>query len=185
MRKIIRRTFKHFNAVMIIITALTATPSFAQNEPGNLTQFTERDGLPGIQVNNILQDKYGYMWLGTINGIARYDGYEFKRFYFKNKFGAKVLICDGGMNPSLHKTLNANFYAQYKSEKENRYDILITSDKLSEGFNLNRAGVIINYDIPWNPTRVIQLVGRINRIGAKVFDDLYIYNFSPVKPVPM
>ena len=99
--------------------------------------------------------------------------------YFKNKFGAKVLTCDGGMNPSLHKTLNANFNAQYKSEKENRYDILITSDKLSEGFNLNRAGVIINYDIPWNPTRVIQRVGRINRIGAKVFDELFIYNFFP------
>jgi len=99
--------------------------------------------------------------------------------YFKAKFGARLLICDGGMTPTLHKTLNANFNAQYKSEKENEFDILITSDKLSEGFNLNRAGVIINYDIPWNPTRVIQRVGRINRIGAKVFDELYIYNFFP------
>jgi len=56
---------------------------------------------------------------------------------------------------------------------------LITSDKLSEGVSLNRAGAIINYDIPWNPTRVIQRVGRINRIGTKVFDHLYIYNFFP------
>ena len=99
--------------------------------------------------------------------------------YFKVKFGEKLIICDGGMTPTLHKALNANFNAQYKSEKENKYDILITSDKLSEGFNLNRAGVIINYDIPWNPTRVIQRVGRINRIGAKVFDELFIYNFFP------
>ena len=99
--------------------------------------------------------------------------------YFRAKFGTRMLICDGGMTPTLHKTLNANFNAQYKSEKENDFDILITSDKLSEGFNLNRAGVIINYDIPWNPTRVIQRVGRINRIGAKVFDELYIYNFFP------
>jgi superfamily II DNA or RNA helicase len=99
--------------------------------------------------------------------------------YFRSKFGTRMLICDGGMSPTLHKTLNANFNAQYKGEKENLFDILITSDKLSEGFNLNRAGVIINYDIPWNPTRVIQRVGRINRIGAKVFDELYIYNFFP------
>ncbi len=99
--------------------------------------------------------------------------------YFKSQFGDSVLVCDGSMSPSLHKTLNANFNAQYKNEKEDRYNILITSDKLSEGFNLNRAGVIINYDIPWNPTRVIQRVGRINRIGAKVFDELYIYNFFP------
>src|SRR3990172_129114 len=56
-----------------------------------------------------------------------------------------------------------------------------TSDKLSEGVNLNRAGAIINYDIPWNPTRVIQRVGRINRIGKKVFQSLYIYNFFPTE----
>ena len=99
--------------------------------------------------------------------------------YFKNKFNDRLLVCDGSMNQTLHKTLNANFNAQYKGEKENRFDILITSDKLSEGFNLNRAGVIINYDIPWNPTRVIQRVGRINRIGAKVFDELFICNFFP------
>jgi superfamily II DNA or RNA helicase len=99
--------------------------------------------------------------------------------YFRAKFDDRMIICDGGMTPTLHKLLNANFNAQYKSEKENKYDILITSDKLSEGFNLNRAGVIINYDIPWNPTRVIQRVGRINRIGAKVFDELFIYNFFP------
>jgi len=99
--------------------------------------------------------------------------------HFNSKFESKVLVCDGGMNPTLNKTLNTNFNAQYKGEKEDDYSILLTSDKLSEGFNLNRAGVIINYDIPWNPTRVIQRVGRINRIGAKVFENLYIYNFFP------
>lgn len=57
------------------------------------------------------------------------------------------------MTPTLNHTLNANFNAQYKGEKHNDYNILVTSDKLSEGFNLNRAGVIINYDIPWNPTK--------------------------------
>src|SRR3990172_8745829 len=56
-----------------------------------------------------------------------------------------------------------------------------TSDKLSEGVNLNRAGAVINYDIPWNPTRVIQRLGRINRIGKKVFEALYIYNFFPTQ----
>ena len=107
------------------------------------------------------------------------DTVKHLEIYFRTKFGEKLIICDGGMTQTLHKSLNANFNAQYKGEKENKFDILITSDKLSEGFNLNRAGVIINYDIPWNPTRVIQRVGRINRIGAKVFDELFIYNFFP------
>jgi hypothetical protein len=52
---------------------------------------------------------------------------------------------------------------------------------MSEGHNLNRAGLVINYDIPWNPTRVIQRVGRINRIGKKVFQKLFIFNFFPTE----
>lgn len=64
---------------------------------------------------------------------------------------------------------------------KNDYDILLTSDKLSEGFNLNRAGLVINYDIPWNPVRVIQRLGRINRISKKLFDKLYIANFFPTE----
>ena len=76
----------------------------------------------------------------------------------------------------------AAILANFDSTSRNRRDdcqILITTDKMSEGFNLNRAGVVINYDIPWNPTRVIQRVGRINRISKKVFEQLYICNFFP------
>jgi superfamily II DNA/RNA helicase len=48
---------------------------------------------------------------------------------------------------------------------------------LSEGLNLNRARAVVNYDIPWNPTRVIQRFGRINRVGTE--GRIYIYNFFP------
>lgn len=65
--------------------------------------------------------------------------------------------------------------------QNNDYDILVATDAISEGFNLSRAGTIINYDIPYNPTRVIQRVGRINRINKKLFDELYIYNFFPTE----
>lgn len=78
---------------------------------------------------------------------------------------------------SYKSVVKANFDASYPEEKqENDYDVLIATDALSEGFNLHRAGIIINYDIPYNPTRVIQRVGRINRINKKVFDKLYVYN---------
>jgi hypothetical protein len=100
------------------------------------------------------------------------------RSYFDAKFGIRVLYCDGKITKKFANELEANFNAKYKKRADD-YDILVTSDKLSEGFNLNRAGLIINYDIPWNPTRVIQRVGRINRIGTKVFDELLIYNFFP------
>lgn len=78
------------------------------------------------------------------------------------------------------RIIRTNFDAGLEdSKQENAFDIIIATDAISEGFNLHRAGAIINYDIPYNPTRVIQRVGRINRINRKVFDELYIYNFFP------
>ncbi len=100
--------------------------------------------------------------------------------YFHKQLSGRVLFCDGNISKKFAIELDANFNAKYNKSK-NAYDVLITSDKLSEGVNLNRAGLIINYDIPWNPTRVIQRVGRINRIGTKVFDELYIYNCFPTE----
>lgn len=76
------------------------------------------------------------------------------------------------------KIIRENFDASNKTQKDD-YDIIIATDALSEGVNLNRAGTVFNYDIPYNPTRVIQRVGRINRIGKMLFDKLYIYNYFP------
>jgi len=78
------------------------------------------------------------------------------------------------------RIIRTNFDAGLEESKQsNDFDIIIATDAISEGFNLHRAGAVINYDIPYNPTRVIQRVGRINRINRKVFEELYIYNFFP------
>ncbi len=78
------------------------------------------------------------------------------------------------------KILKQNFDASSK-EKVNDYDLLIATDTIAEGKNLHRAGTIINYDLPYNPTKVVQRIGRINRISEKMFDELYIYNFFPTE----
>ena len=65
------------------------------------------------------------------------------------------------------------------SQQKDDFDVLVATDAISEGYNLHRAGVIINYDIPYNPVRVIQRVGRINRINKKLFDQLFIFNCFP------
>lgn len=78
------------------------------------------------------------------------------------------------------KTIRENFDAGLKKDfQKDDYQILIATDAISEGYNLHRAGTIFNYDIPYNPTRVIQRIGRINRINKKMFDKLYIYNYFP------
>ena len=74
--------------------------------------------------------------------------------------------------------IKKNFDAS-SDEKEDKFNVLVATDTIAEGYNLNRAGTIINYDIPYNPTKVIQRIGRINRINRKVYDELFIYNFFP------
>lgn len=83
---------------------------------------------------------------------------------------------------AMKRIVRENFDAGLDiQEQKNDFDVLIATDALSEGFNLHRAGVVINYDIPYNPTRVIQRVGRINRINKKMFDNIYIYNCFPTE----
>lgn len=94
--------------------------------------------------------------------------------------GFRVLLYTGGASQVDRSIVKCNFDASCKpADQANDYDIIVATDALSEGFNLNRAGVIINYDIPYNPTRVVQRIGRINRINRKMFDSIYIYNFFP------
>ena len=78
------------------------------------------------------------------------------------------------------RVLLSNFDASYSGgRQENEYQVLVCTDALSEGVNLHRAGVIVNFDIPYNPTRVIQRIGRLNRINKKMFDEIMIFNFFP------
>ena len=59
-------------------------------------------------------------------------------------------------------------------------DFLVATDKLSEGQNLQDCGIIINFDLHWNPVRMIQRNGRINRLGS-LHKEIFIYNFRPTE----
>lgn len=78
--------------------------------------------------------------------------------------------------------LLANFDANYKGEKKNDFNIVISTEVLAEGVNLHRANVIVNYDTPWNSTRLMQRIGRVNRIGSSA-KAIYIFNFFPTSKV--
>ncbi|MCL2556004.1 MAG: SNF2-related protein [Firmicutes bacterium] len=96
------------------------------------------------------------------------------------KHNYRALLYKGGLAKTQRQIVKQNFDASHNAaEQVNDFDIIVATDALSEGFNLNRAGVIINYDIPYNPTRVVQRIGRINRINKKMFDNIFIYNFFP------
>ena len=89
----------------------------------------------------------------------------------------KVLTIHGENRDKLKDTIRENFDANYPIQK-NEYNVIISTDTLSEGVNMHRSNIIYNYDIPWNSTRLMQRIGRINRIGTK-HSQIYIFNFKP------
>lgn len=72
---------KYLSAALTAMALIIHTLLPAQTETLNLTRYTEEDGVPSSQIYKIINDRFGYIWLGTINGLARFDGTEFKRFY--------------------------------------------------------------------------------------------------------
>ncbi len=92
---------------------------------------------------------------------------------FCKRFGRKIDIITGSFSTQRRKEIIDKFL-------NSDTDLLLSTDILSEGQNLQQARIVINYDLHWNPVRMIQRAGRIDRIGSP-FDQIFIYNFYPEK----
>jgi superfamily II DNA/RNA helicase len=90
---------------------------------------------------------------------------------------ADILMVSSANRDREKDIIRQCFDANYEKHSE-KYNIVITSDVLAEGVNLHRSNVIVNYDSPWNATRLMQRIGRVNRIGS-VADGIYNYMFYP------
>lgn len=91
----------------------------------------------------------------------------------------KVLAISAKNRKEKEQIIKANFDANIPDEeKRDDYDVIVTTEVLSEGVNLHRSNVIVNYDTPWNSTRLMQRIGRVNRIGSKE-DFIHVFNFMP------
>ncbi len=98
--------------------------------------------------------------------------------YLQRRINRKdVLVISSQNRSQLFKTIRENFDANWK-QKKNDYNIILTTDVLAEGVNLHRSNIIINYDTPWNSTRLMQRIGRVNRIGSTA-GIIYNYVFYP------
>ena len=83
------------------------------------------------------------------------------------RWGYMVCEIHGGMNPHERKRAQEQFRAQAQ--------VCVATEAAGEGINLQFCHLMINYDMPWNPTRLEQRLGRIHRIGQR--DDCYVFNF--------
>jgi superfamily II DNA or RNA helicase len=103
--------------------------------------------------------------------------------HLKAKGRNDVLEIHSDNRDRLKKTIRDNFDANIPRENyKNDFNIIIATEVLAEGVNLHRSNVIVNYDTPWNSTRLMQRIGRVNRIGS-VAPKVYIFNFYPTAKV--
>jgi superfamily II DNA/RNA helicase len=95
----------------------------------------------------------------------------------------KVLCIDSENRSEQMPTVRANFDANIPLDQQSsEFNIIISTEVLAEGVNLHRSNVIINYDTPWNSTRLMQRIGRVNRIGTTA-SKIHVYNFFPTAKV--
>ncbi len=117
--------------------------------------------------------RYLFSELGEDKGVA-----------FRKSIGNPVIKrMDSGADPKSRRNIVKAFApkANNKDEwlgTEHEINILISTDVLSEGQNLQDCANLINYDLHWNPTRMVQRAGRIDRIGTE-FDTLWLRNMFP------
>ncbi|BBE30106.1 ATP-dependent helicase [Tepiditoga spiralis] len=106
---------------------------------------------------------------------------EYLKIQLQNKLNKNVIVFTGSSSLVLKDIIIENFDPNIpKNKQKNDIEILITTDVLAEGINLHRANILINYDLPWNPTRIMQRIGRINRVGTN-FDKIHVFNFFPTR----
>ena len=129
--------------------------------------------LKELSTNSVLKEKHLIIFT---------ESKETANYLFKNinqQHPDKVLCFTGDSGEATRDKVIENFDARARHPKED-YRILVSTEVLAEGVNLHRSNTVINYDIPWNPTRMMQRVGRVNRVDTR-FDTIHTLNFFPTK----
>lgn len=93
----------------------------------------------------------------------------------------RILTLHGGIPQNSRNDLLKGFAPKsmaIKGKGKDEYNLLLTTDVLSEGVNLQQASVVIHFDLPWNPMKLIQRVGRVNRLKSN-HDAVHNYLITP------
>ena len=135
-----------------------------------------------LKTNNVLKNKKIILFTES-KETGDYLESQLSKIY-----GEKVMLYSSSGGVNGERAMSASTAKDIIKENydpniaKNRYqdtiNILITTDVLTEGINLHRSNIVLNYDLPWNPTRVLQRVGRVNRVGS-MHKTVHIFNFFP------
>src|ERR1700679_2127867 len=107
-----------FNCIIFLLFAILPYLGFSQNRTINFEHIGTREGLSQINVNCIIQDSRGFMWIGCRNGLNRYDGYKFITYRYDSKNDNSV---SNNMITSLAEDRDGNIWIATQSGL-NKYD---------------------------------------------------------------
>ena len=158
--------FRDLEADLAQLKSMRFFWSMIENDP-KLDEFKNN-----LTANPLIRGKKAIVFTESTE-TAQYLFSELKEIY-----GERLIYFSGQSSAALKVEIEDSFNPKFKNKNNDKYDLLITTDVLAEGINLHRANVLVNYDLPWNPTRIMQRVGRINRVGTE-FDRIYVFNFFP------
>ncbi len=96
------------------------------------------------------------------------------------EWGFNVGFIHGGMKPGSRDEPGTRLYTEQQF-REGKIQILVATEAAGEGINLQVCNIMFNYDIPWNPNRLEQRMGRIHRYGQT--KDCFIFNFVATNTV--
>ncbi|MFM9266580.1 SNF2-related protein [Tychonema sp. BBK16] len=106
------------------------------------------------------------------------DTMDYLRSALQQLYGSQI-ACYSGRGGELYQNGEWRMFPKEQIKAKFRQGIikiLLCTESASEGLNLQTCGVLINYDMPWNPMRVEQRIGRLDRIG-QIYDTVRIHNF--------
>ena len=161
--------------LLTFVSALLPPPNLVRKRGNVVVRRPLKQNVIQETLNSFILSKSKKLIVFTESKeTAEYLGEELNK-----KFPNEVLVFTGSSSHLIRESIIQNFDPKAYNSK-NDCKILITTDVLSEGVNLHRSNVVINYDIPWNPTRLMQRVGRINRVDTD-FSEIHTFNFFPTK----
>ena len=119
----------------------------------------------------------------TFKDTAEYLSQAFRENTGLGLEGKRLEVLHGGVAPETRSNVIERFAPLASGHPEisgrgDEVDVLITTDVLSEGQNIQDADSVVNYDLHWNPTKMIQRVGRIDRLGSP-HEEITVHNFFP------
>lgn len=184
--KILNKKKASDNKKVVIFTAYSDTANFIFNElkARGFQRLASASGQEILTTGNHAKRNFGEILQSFAPYSKLYKELDWENMYEDAKIDRATYYNDDkqrwDVDYSLWLTLVEKHRPQYMRLINDGIDILIATDCLSEGQNLQDADMQINYDIHWNPVRLIQRFGRIDRIGSPN-KTISCVNFWPAK----